>query len=48
LRNGESVAVEALRNRVRSILAFKGLGIAFVTAGLLSLAFLGFSGMISI
>jgi electron transport complex protein RnfA len=28
--------------------AFQGLGIAFVTAGLLSLAFLGFSGMISI
>lgn len=27
--------------------AFKGLGIAFVTAGLLSLAFLGFSGMIT-
>ncbi len=28
--------------------AFEGLGIAFVTAGLLSLAFLGFSGMITI
>jgi electron transport complex protein RnfA len=28
--------------------AFEGLGIAFVTAGLLSLAFLGFSGMIAI
>jgi electron transport complex protein RnfA len=28
--------------------AFEGLGIAFVTAGLLSLAFLGFSGMISV
>jgi electron transport complex protein RnfA len=27
---------------------FKGLGIAFVTAGLLSLAFLGFSGMIAV
>ena len=27
--------------------AFQGLGIAFVTAGLLSLAFLGFSGMIA-
>ena len=27
LRNGESVAVEVVRNRVRSILAFKGLGI---------------------
>ena len=28
--------------------AFKGLGIAFITAGLLSLAFLGFSGMIAL
>jgi electron transport complex protein RnfA len=28
--------------------AFAGLGIAFVTAGLLSLAFLGFSGMIAV
>ena len=28
--------------------AFQGLGIAFVTAGLLSLAFLGFSGMIAV
>lgn len=28
--------------------AFQGLGIAFVTAGLLSLAFLGFSGMIPV
>ena len=27
---------------------FQGLGIAFLTAGLLSLAFLGFSGMISV
>ena len=28
--------------------SFRGLGIAFVTAGLLSLAFLGFSGMVAL
>jgi electron transport complex protein RnfA len=44
------VLMASIRERVQQSdvpKAFQGLGIAFVIAGLLSLAFLGFSGMIS-